>query len=805
MSNLPSRSRLAEIQCSAWAAYGPLGYLVNGTQKRQRMPKAGKQPKVEDAHPLRYVENFRRQYQHFFPKRRALLLTPLNEHGVPKFVCTTVIPSAIPHPAFLDWQGSARLLADLCLYDPPSLPHQLPTTVKSPVQLLKDRRGNSFEWNAFLVSILLGSCYNAYVVSGYATKEVATQDRSSFSSDFAFEARDEVGKRGEKEEVLRYAVKPRPEFLSEYEEEMRRREREEKQGGIDEGESTMGETKEREHEGWVHSWVLVLPRANQMEGTSDGKPFFIEATLGEKRDVSHPGYLGIESLWNNNSYYVNLQERLQAENFDFQDRQQWLCVQCPLGTQSENMASQSLYLSLSDMETPYPGQRKMERYGEFLVERTGPYVEKDGLVYRRAKQDTDGNEDKESKSDQEKMVVKKYLHRSDRLYEEVQDLTTGWITHRFQDRPDGLLEHSWAEANFEDGLGASHRVKYMEGGREDGLWERSSSTSPQGKHVFTDSFSGRPNHLLRRQASFHLPLPSNSLSTSHFKGMTEEYDEGEGEKWSRVTYDLENSKIRVEYHREREKISQSTTEFLVPSPDERGRLEEFSMDNVHHYSVQGNKEGLTGRRLEFCQLLERLWDRQKAGIEATCRSHAEMKEFLATREKEKKSLCLTFSPFDRLHNQTLRDFRLRKEQEERDQSAGKDVANDPLRPYLMQLKKNWDDGVKLEREQALELCAGYLADIRRRITDRANFLQSQLDKKMEEMQNMERNYQAHLGQMSESDEHNIQKSMNEVGVSVRVLEARLRELQVSAPEIFQREQGRVHSYPFPSHLHNMSM
>ena len=49
-----------------------------------------------------------------------------------------------------------------------------------------------------------------------------------------------------------------------------------------------------------------------MEGTSDEKPFFIEATLGERRDVSHPGYLGIESLWNNNSYYVNLQERLQV-------------------------------------------------------------------------------------------------------------------------------------------------------------------------------------------------------------------------------------------------------------------------------------------------------------------------------------------------------------------------------------------------------------------------------------------------------------------------------------------------------------
>ena len=48
-----------------------------------------------------------------------------------------------------------------------------------------------------------------------------------------------MGERGEKEAELRYEVKPRPEFLSEYEEEMRRREREEKQAGIDEGESTM--------------------------------------------------------------------------------------------------------------------------------------------------------------------------------------------------------------------------------------------------------------------------------------------------------------------------------------------------------------------------------------------------------------------------------------------------------------------------------------------------------------------------------------------------------------------------------------
>ena len=46
---------------------------------------------------LEYVEDFRRQFVQVFPERRPLLLCPLNEAGVRKFVCTTVRPTLLPY------------------------------------------------------------------------------------------------------------------------------------------------------------------------------------------------------------------------------------------------------------------------------------------------------------------------------------------------------------------------------------------------------------------------------------------------------------------------------------------------------------------------------------------------------------------------------------------------------------------------------------------------------------------------------------------------------------------------------------
>jgi len=53
----------------------------------------------------------------------------------------------------------------------------------------------------------------------------------------------------------------------------------------------------------VHSWVLVL------EGRRDvAESFFIEPLTGLAHPLNTMNYLGIESVWNHQNYWVNMQD-----------------------------------------------------------------------------------------------------------------------------------------------------------------------------------------------------------------------------------------------------------------------------------------------------------------------------------------------------------------------------------------------------------------------------------------------------------------------------------------------------------------
>lgn len=54
---------------------------------------------------------------------------------------------------------------------------QQPNRLISPDTLLKRRKGNSFEMATLLCSLLIGNKFSAYVVSGYATREVTLNDQ----------------------------------------------------------------------------------------------------------------------------------------------------------------------------------------------------------------------------------------------------------------------------------------------------------------------------------------------------------------------------------------------------------------------------------------------------------------------------------------------------------------------------------------------------------------------------------------------------------------------------------------------------
>lgn len=61
-----------------------------------------------------------------------------------------------------------------------------------------------------------------------------------------------------------------------------------------------------------HCWVLVLSGKREV-----AQSFFIEPTTGEDHPLDWDQYLGIESLWNNKNYWVNMQDCSQGVQVDY--------------------------------------------------------------------------------------------------------------------------------------------------------------------------------------------------------------------------------------------------------------------------------------------------------------------------------------------------------------------------------------------------------------------------------------------------------------------------------------------------------
>ena len=53
----------------------------------------------------------------------------------------------------------------------------------------------------------------------------------------------------------------------------------------------------------VHCWVMVLSGKREVAET-----FFIEPLTGQARSAQDENYLGVECVWNNLNYWVNMQD-----------------------------------------------------------------------------------------------------------------------------------------------------------------------------------------------------------------------------------------------------------------------------------------------------------------------------------------------------------------------------------------------------------------------------------------------------------------------------------------------------------------
>ena len=73
------------------------------------------------------------------------MLSPRNECGMRKFICTTLRPTQLPYNELYDYDKCAKFVADFIKYEPLELAGSLPQHMPSPSAVLKWQAGDCFD------------------------------------------------------------------------------------------------------------------------------------------------------------------------------------------------------------------------------------------------------------------------------------------------------------------------------------------------------------------------------------------------------------------------------------------------------------------------------------------------------------------------------------------------------------------------------------------------------------------------------------------------------------------------------------
>jgi hypothetical protein len=285
---------------------------------------------------LEYIAGFQRQFERMFPKRRPLYLHPPNEKGVPKFVCTTIRPTLLPFRDLYDGHALARFLAGVVEYEPLANPTIPPVCLPSPSFTLKWRSGDSFDLATLLASFLIGAGYDAYVVNGIAPRWLCLLDQSKAPLPVLPVEKDL--KKAYERELLSDSVKgstsaseskaasevklvSRTTFTSKYLERQELSEKERLEKARQVLDYSYGENDDEDPlEGKrAHAWVLI--RAGKREVSEH---FYLEPSTGRSYTLREAPYTAIESVWNHENYWVNMQQQpVHLTLFDLTNPTDW--------------------------------------------------------------------------------------------------------------------------------------------------------------------------------------------------------------------------------------------------------------------------------------------------------------------------------------------------------------------------------------------------------------------------------------------------------------------------------------------------
>ncbi|XP_056137908.1 dynein regulatory complex subunit 7 [Lampris incognitus] len=770
----------------------PTSYKVNSTQEIRL---------------LAITDNFCSQYAHIYPDHKPLLLCPLNECGINKFVSTTLRPTMLPHSELYSWEGCASFVADYLVLEPLEPPVDLPRYLFSPTFTLQIRRGTCFDFATLLCSLLLGAGFNSYCVNGYAVEEMCLlNQRLDECPLLATEVKDI--KEEQRPNVKKYAVKPSTALYSRFDRSQEEAKQKKAQAASLKKQLEAQQLQEKSERPppdplrglRVHCWLLVM-------SGSRGVPqhFFIDPLTGKSYSTTDENFLGIESIWNQHNYWVNIQDcSYSCANmvYDLEDAGMWESVLYDTANQMLLLSStmkgepglaltdeeeeeaeepqvfempqswvSMITLSKQEMESRWPGGVKVTQYCQAKLERFAPYLLPDGLVTQLTTyQDLECTE--------VTMVKEWYQHRHDHLQERQLNKSTNVTTEYFRPGHSFHLQSHRYRTMIPETM---REMEFYSNARADGLVQRLELPGEM-----TETFQDRDDFLYCRHVVFGHSVQVFGQRENHEAGnrllqkVVEHFHRNRSKPASKDVAErafiLTENRIEVIYHLEDDCIIPASRNFLKlqESPGTL-RTENFSPRMVS--SFQADPMAKPCKNLDLYKMLVALMKEEEKVVLRIKDSDREVRGILASREQEESSFEPYVSIYDTARHERARLHEENTQHVPAEERRCEEEKQDSLAPFLVQL----GNPETLTPAHAAQLYRDCLACFKHRLVKRANLIQTQYEKEIQKLQQKQQWYQQNQLTMTNDEEDEYLAYCSETMFRIRVLNLHLTRHKNSAP------------------------
>ncbi|KAL3673419.1 hypothetical protein V7S43_001131 [Phytophthora oleae] len=786
---------------------------------------------------LEYIAGFQRQFERMFPQRRPLYLHPPNEKGVPKFVCTTIRPTLLPYRDLYDCHALARFMAGVVEYEPLANPTIPPVCLPSSTFTLKWRSGDSFDLATLVTSFLIGAGYDAYVVNGIAPRWLClldqskaplpvlpveeelkkTQERETASD--PIKGLSEAVDKGIREETL----VSRTTFTSKYLERQEQSEKDRLEKARRVLDFSYGDNDEEEDplEGKrVHAWVLV--RAGKREVSEH---FYLEPSTGRSYSLTDSPYTSIESVWNHENYWVNMQQQpVHLTLFDLANPTDWEYVFLSAAERkSAKEADQGSKggVDLSDdlkmLSTDGDNQHGLESTDEddLILDIPPSWVTKLHIdrttykkrfvkdcqhvtLYHRAKVE----EFAENSHEQGLIArvtlfrdvgcalpieIREYFkNRKDRLESRTRFPFEGKFEERFL--PGRIPEALRSRIEW---IGYRRELQFYTSARPDGLIKREEDIL---KRV-VEHFDGRDDFLIFRSVTLATDkdevdsknpyiLPGGPAGEISIKKMKEKFARNSAivadDDQRKRAFNVHEGSIRVYFHYATGKITAGLRAY-------------YKAPNVPVEVVLADPNAKKPKLSVLENELRASLQMEKDCYSAVRHSDIETQDILKIRKREEMAIALETSFFDSSEDEA--QAKEKEDAKELDKNAKNEV--DYLSPFLQSIHAT-SDLSKEEAQTVRDLC---LRNLKERLLERANIIQGRLDKENALLAKRQAAFQRSQREHDQGTDEEFERFCSETMFRIQILEQRLASHEETALQKYAEMDKRLHSDPRLRVLH----